>query len=67
MEKGNRVAILRLNMAFVPRILRPARGHFFLLGPRGTGKTLGSRHEYPNALRLDLLDPEILRHDAARG
>ena len=48
-------------MEFIPRILTPRRGHFFLLGPRGTGKTLWSMHEYPDALRIDLLDPETLR------
>ncbi|MGH8220142.1 MAG: ATP-binding protein [Steroidobacteraceae bacterium] len=48
-------------MAFVPRFLTPGRGHFFLLGPRGTGKTLWCAHEYPGALRIDLLDPATLR------
>ena len=48
-------------MAFTPRIFTPGRDHFFLLGPRGTGKTLWCAHEYPDALRIDLLDPAVLR------
>jgi uncharacterized protein len=52
-------------MAFVPRFLTPGRDHFFLLGPRGTGKTLWCAHEYPDALRIDLLDPATLRQLSA--
>src|ERR1022692_4490001 len=53
-------------MAFIPRIFRPGPEHFFLLGPRGTGKTLWSTHQYPKALRIDLLEPETLRQLSAR-
>lgn len=53
-------------MEFIPRIFTPNRGHFFLLGPRGTGKTLWSMRQYPHALRIDLLDPETLRLFSAR-
>ena len=53
-------------MAFVPRIFTPPLGHFFLLGPRGTGKTLWSTHHYPKALRIDLLEPETHRQLSAR-
>ncbi|MFI5358105.1 MAG: ATP-binding protein [Opitutales bacterium] len=53
-------------MAFIPRIFVPGKDHFFLLGPRGTGKTLWAQHQYPNALRIDLLDPEALRSYAAK-
>ena len=53
-------------MAFIPRIFTPGRDHFFMLGPRGTGKTLWSTHHYPRALRIDLLDPETLRLLSAR-
>jgi acetylornithine/succinyldiaminopimelate/putrescine aminotransferase len=66
LEIGIRSAILRLRMAFIPRILAPGRDHFFLLGPRGTSKTLWSTHHYPQALRIDLLDPEKLRLLSAR-
>lgn len=53
-------------MEFVPRIITPGEGHFFLLGPRGTGKTLWTTRHYPGALRIDLLDPETLRLLSAR-
>jgi predicted AAA+ superfamily ATPase len=48
-------------MVFLPRLLTPGVDHFFLLGPRGTGKTLWCAHEYPDALRVDLLNPAVLR------
>ncbi|MDI7269438.1 MAG: ATP-binding protein [Myxococcota bacterium] len=40
----------------VPRILRPPKGSFFLLGPRGTGKSTWLRSELRPALTVDLLD-----------
>jgi len=48
-------------MEFVQRMLNAGKDHFFLLGPRGTGKTLWCTHEFPDALRVDLLNPVILR------
>jgi predicted AAA+ superfamily ATPase len=48
-------------MAFIPRLLATGRDHFFLLGPRGTGKTSWCAQQYPNALRIDLLNPAVLR------
>jgi hypothetical protein len=48
-------------MAFNPRFLHVGKDHFFLLGPRGTGKTLWCARQYPEALRVDLLDPATLR------
>lgn len=53
-------------MAFISRFLKPVRSHFFLLGPRGTGKTLWCAHQFPDALRIDLLDPAALRPLTAR-
>jgi len=53
-------------MEYLKRILAPGKEHFFLLGPRGTGKTLWTQHQYPDALRIDLLDPENLRAFAAK-
>jgi predicted AAA+ superfamily ATPase len=43
------------------RVLTPPKGSFFLLGPRGTGKTLWTRQTYSDAIRIDLLDPETFR------
>lgn len=53
-------------MEFSTRFFSAPQDHFFLLGPRGTGKTYWTRQQYPAALRLDLLDPETLRTFAAR-
>ena len=53
-------------MEFIPRFLHSGSEHFFLLGPRGTGKTLWTQHQFPEALRVDLLDPEMHRQLAAR-
>jgi predicted AAA+ superfamily ATPase len=46
---------------YIPRLLRPPRGSFFLLGPRGTGKSMWARRELPQARRIDLLE-EALYH-----
>jgi len=66
LQNGDLDAILRLKMAFIPRIFTAGRDHFFLLGPRGTGKTLWCAHQYPDALRIDLLDPRTLRQFSAQ-
>lgn len=48
-------------VAFIKRLLPVDKDHFFLLGPRGTGKTSWCAEQYPDALRIDLLDPAVLR------
>ena len=53
-------------MATIRRFLRPPAGHFFLFGPRGTGKSTWLAQEFPDALRLDLLAPDVLRTYQAR-
>lgn len=53
-------------MEAVPRFFAPPAGSFFLLGPRGTGKSWWTRQTYPDALVLDLLDPATERRLAAR-
>jgi predicted AAA+ superfamily ATPase len=53
-------------MESVPRYFMPPAGHFFLLGPRGTGKPWLTQKLFPQALRVDLLEPETLRSLAAR-
>lgn len=52
-------------MAHRKRIQRPPKGSFFLLGPRGTGKTIWTKQVFPDAVRIDLLDPETYRAFAA--
>jgi len=53
-------------MTNLQRFLQPAKGSFFLLGPRGTGKTRWTEQCFPEALRIDLLDPVRLRDLLAR-
>jgi predicted AAA+ superfamily ATPase len=43
---------------YVPRLLTLPRGTFFLLGPRGTGKTTWLRKNLPGAAVIDLLAEE---------
>ena len=53
-------------MATTPRLFEPPPGSYFLLGPRGTGKTTWLRAALPDALFVDLLDPERRRTLSAR-
>jgi len=53
-------------MAVVGRFLQPPAGSFFLFGPRGTGKSTWLQQRFPEALRIDLLSPEVLRAYQAR-
>jgi len=50
----------------IPRIFVSPKQHFFLFGPRGTGKTTWLRQKYPNAVGIDLLEPDIFRSYSAR-
>lgn len=49
-----------------PRFFTAPNGHFFLFGPRGTGKSTWLRQQFPEALFLDLLDPALERELQAR-
>ena len=42
-------------MSYIPRKIVPPDGSYFLLGPRGTGKSTWLLHKYPEAVRIDLL------------
>jgi predicted AAA+ superfamily ATPase len=53
-------------MAVLSRFFQPAEGHYFLFGPRGTGKSTWLEAAYPDALWIDLLAPEVHRRLAAR-
>jgi len=53
-------------MELIDRFFEPPSQSFFLLGPRGTGKSTWARGRYPEALWLDLLDPELFRTLQAR-
>ena len=43
------------------RFYRPPAASCFLFGPRGTGKSTWLRDRYPDALIIDLIDPESTR------
>ena len=53
-------------MELVRRFFRIPEQSFFLLGPRGTGKSTWLRARLPDALWLDLLEPELHRRLVAR-
>jgi len=53
-------------MAVLDRFLQPPAGSFFLFGPRGAGKSTWLAQAFADALRLDLLAPEVLRAYQAR-
>jgi predicted AAA+ superfamily ATPase len=53
-------------MATVPRFLQDPGGHYFLFGPRGTGKSTWLRLVHPDALAVELLAPDVERRFAAR-
>ncbi len=53
-------------MELLSRFLQPPTSSFFLFGPRGTGKSTFIRQSFPDALYIDLLDPEQARALSAR-
>jgi predicted AAA+ superfamily ATPase len=53
-------------MARIARFLRDPETHYFLFGPRGTGKSTWLGMVHPQALVLDLLAPELERRYSAR-
>ena len=53
-------------MESISRLFTPTEGSFFLLGPRGTGKSWWTRLAFPDALVVDLLDPATVRQLQAR-
>lgn len=53
-------------MSLVRRFLRLPDRSFFLLGPRGTGKTTWLQAELPDAVFVNLLRPDVYREMRAR-
>jgi len=53
-------------MATVSRFFQPPKGHFFLFGPRGTGKSTWLKQAHSDALWVDLLAPDVQREYTAR-
>lgn len=52
-------------MDIVKRCINKSEEHFFLFGPRGSGKSTWLKQSYPNALYVDLLSPNVFRELAA--
>lgn len=50
-----------VDMKLVNRFVNLPQGSFFLFGPRGTGKSTWLKQAFPDALWIDLLQPENLR------
>jgi len=50
----------------LPRILAPPKQSFFLLGPRGSGKSTWLRFAFPDAHVIDLLSEEKYQHLLAK-
>ena len=50
---------------YIPRYFAKPGQSFFLFGPRGTGKSTFLKHEYPDALWIDLLKPDVFRKYSA--
>lgn len=53
-------------MELTPRFFPAPKDHFFLFGPRGTGKTSWVRSSTPEMVYVDLLEPETHRLLQAR-
>lgn len=52
-------------METIRRLLKTEKQSFFLLGPRGTGKSTFIRKVFPDALYVDLLLPDVFRNYTA--
>jgi predicted AAA+ superfamily ATPase len=53
-------------METINRFLTSEKQSFFLLGPRGTGKSTFIKKAFPDALYVDLLLPDVFRSYSAR-
>lgn len=53
-------------MEIISRFLTKIEGSFFLFGPRGTGKSTWVSLAFPEALAINLLEPDVFRRFAAR-
>jgi len=50
---------MNMTKNYVERVIRKPRNSFFLLGPRGTGKSTWLRAQFPEAHTLNLLSEEL--------
>ena len=65
-QNGDSNAISAAKMAVAGQLLLPPADSFFLFGPPGTSKSTWLQQHCPEALRLDLLAPDVLRAYQAR-
>ena len=66
LRNGSGNSIYAGKMETISRFFEPPQGHFFLFGPRGTGKSTLLRKHLPDALWIDLLKGEEERRFSAR-
>lgn len=50
-----------LKLVTLGRYLKPPKGSFFLFGPRGTGKSTWLKTQFPEAMVIDLLEPDVFQ------
>ena len=65
-QNGVTYSIMRLVMEWIDRFFIAPETSYFLFGPRGTGKSVFTQTCYPEAIRLDLLAPDVHREYVAR-
>src|SRR5262249_17266547 len=65
-HSGRPLSTLRRKIEFHRRFLPIPKQSFFLFGRRGTGKSTWLRHLFPEALFVDLLQPDVYREMSAR-
>ncbi len=57
---------MRHRIPQIPRCFRAPQQSFLLLGPRGTGKSTWLHQHFPDALWIDLLEPELFQFYGAQ-
>ncbi len=57
---------MSLKMEIINRFLKKTETSFFLFGPRGTGKSTWISFIFPEALVINLLEPDVFRRFASR-
>jgi len=57
---------MEANMRYIDRNFQLPENHFFLLGPRGTGKSTLLKNHFKDALYIDLLQTDNFRKYSAR-
>ncbi len=51
---------------YIPRFFKSPDQSYFLFGPRGTGKSTYLKNNFPEALWIDLLKPDVFRTYTAK-